>query len=35
MLVSLEATLDDVREFVLDSYVLVAPRRLADSVSLD
>jgi hypothetical protein len=35
MLVSLEATIDDVREFVFDSYVLVAPKRLADSVSLD
>jgi hypothetical protein len=35
MLVSLDATLDDAREFVFDSYVLVAPKKLADAVSLD
>ena len=35
MLVSLEATVEDAREFVLDSYVLVAPKKLADAVSLD
>jgi hypothetical protein len=35
MLVSLEASIEDAREFVLDSYVLVAPKKLADSVSLD
>jgi hypothetical protein len=35
MLVSLDATMDDAREFVYDSYVYVAPKKLADSVSLD
>jgi hypothetical protein len=35
MLVSLDASLDDAREFVLDSYVLVAPKKLADAVSLE
>ena len=35
MLVSLEATVEDAREFVYDSYVMVAPKRLAAQVSLD
>ena len=29
MLISLEASLDDVREFVVDSWLLAAPKRLA------
>src|SRR4051794_28656365 len=35
MLVSLNATIDDVREFVLDSYVLAAPENLAESIGID
>ena len=35
MLVSLEATIGEAREFVFDSYVYVAPKRLAASVTLD
>jgi hypothetical protein len=35
MLVSLETTIAAAREFVLDSYVLVAPKKLGGSVSLE
>jgi hypothetical protein len=34
MLISLEASRDDVREFLLDSYALVAPKRLAATLNL-
>lgn len=35
MLVRLEASRTDLREFLVDSYVLVAPAKLAASVHLD
>jgi hypothetical protein len=35
MLVKLDATRDDVREFLTDSWLLAAPKRLAQSISLD
>ena len=35
MLIRLEASPDDLREFVVDSYALVAPKGLADSLSLE
>ncbi len=34
MLIRLEASSADLREFLLDSYALVAPKRLADSLDL-
>jgi hypothetical protein len=34
MLIRLEASSDDLREFVFDSYALVAPKRLADTLDL-
>jgi hypothetical protein len=34
MLIRLEASPDAVREFLVDSYALVAPKRLADSLNL-
>jgi hypothetical protein len=35
MLVRLEASRDDVREFLTDSWLLAAPKKLAASISLD
>jgi len=35
VLVKLDATRDDVREFLTDSWLLAAPKRLADSLSLE
>ena len=35
MLVRLEASLEDAREFLTDSWLLAAPKRLAESVSLE
>jgi hypothetical protein len=35
MLVRLDASLDDAREFLTDSWLLAAPKRLAESVSLE
>jgi hypothetical protein len=35
MLVRLDAPLDDLREFLVDSWLLAAPKKLAASVSLD
>jgi hypothetical protein len=35
MLVRLDAPLDDIREFVVDSWLLAAPKKLAALVSLD
>ena len=35
VLVRLEASLDDVREFLTDSWLLAAPKKLAQSISLD
>ena len=35
MLIRLDASLDDVREFVIDSWLLAAPKKLAASFSLD
>ena len=35
MLVKTEASLDDVREFLIDSWLLAAPKKLAASLSSD
>jgi hypothetical protein len=35
MLVRLDAPLDDIREFLVDSWLLAAPKKLAASISLD
>jgi hypothetical protein len=35
MLVRLEASVEDAREFLTDSWLLAAPKRLAESVSLE
>jgi len=35
MLVRLDAPLDDIREFLVDSWLLAAPKKLAALVSLD
>jgi len=35
MLIRLEAPLDDVREFLVDSWLLAAPKRLAKQVQPD
>lgn len=35
VLVRLEASREDVREFLTDSWLLAAPKRLADSISLE
>ena len=35
MLVRLDASLEDAREFLTDSWLLAAPKRLAESVSLE
>ena len=35
MLVRLEASREDVREFLTDSYLLAAPKKLAASISLE
>jgi hypothetical protein len=35
MLVRLDASLDDVREFLTDSWLLAAPKKLAASITLD
>lgn len=35
MLVRLDASLDDAREFLTDSWLLAAPKRLAESLSLE
>ena len=35
VLVRLEASRDDVREFLIDSWLLAAPKRLADTLSVD
>jgi hypothetical protein len=35
MLVRLDAPLDDVREFLIDSWLLAAPKRLAQQLSVD
>jgi len=35
VLVRLEASLEDVREFLTDSWLLAAPKKLAQSISLD
>jgi hypothetical protein len=35
VLLRLDASHDDLREFLYDSWLLAAPRKLADSVSLD
>jgi hypothetical protein len=35
MLIRLDASLDDVREFLIDSWLLAAPKKLAASFSLD
>ena len=35
VLVRLEASLEDVREFLTDSWLLAAPKRLAESLSLE
>jgi hypothetical protein len=35
LLVRLEASLEDAREFLTDSWLLAAPKRLAESVSLE
>jgi len=35
MLVRLDASLDDIREFLTDSWLLAAPTKLAQSISLD
>ncbi len=35
MLISLDASLDDVREFLVDSWLLAAPKRLAAQLRLE
>ena len=35
MLVKLDATREEIREFLTDSWLLAAPKRLAQSISLD
>jgi hypothetical protein len=35
MLVRLDASLDDIREFLTDSWLLAAPKKLAASITLD
>ena len=35
MLVRLDAPLDDIREFLTDSWLLAAPKKLAASITLD
>jgi hypothetical protein len=35
MLVRLDASVDDAREFLTDSWLLAAPKRLAESLSLE
>ena len=35
MLVKLDATRDEIREFLTDSWLLAAPKRLAQSISLE
>jgi hypothetical protein len=35
MLLRLDASLDDAREFLTDSWLLAAPKRLAESLSLE
>jgi hypothetical protein len=35
VLLRLEASLEEAREFLIDSWLLAAPKRLADSISLD
>ncbi len=35
MLVRLDATRDEIREFLTDSWLLAAPKRLAQSISLE
>ena len=35
VLLRLDASRDELREFLLDSWLLAAPKKLADSVSLD
>jgi hypothetical protein len=35
MLVRLEASLEDAREFLTDSWLLAAPKKLADSLSVE